>query len=156
MNKNPNLPAIKYEYCKMFFYTLREILEKYNNYQYRSNRCGMKRKRDSYLYPEGTGDEITYYSKPLYSFRCANYWNWYAPMKKCDNKWVIQCFTDDMPRTKHRVNGGASEPVWGTAVCVMGPDEEYHVVYGEVFDRETKKWHWLETDPADIAEMVCA
>ena len=157
MNKETASPYYtKHILCKAFFMDLCDILEK-NGYQHSIANNRNSFKFSAYLFPAGAKDEITYYGKPLNSFRFSNYWNWYAPLSRCKNKWVIQCFTKDMPRTKKRESDEkGSKAIIGNAVCVMGGDEEYHVVYGEVFDRKTKTWKWLETDPADIAEMVGA
>ena len=55
-----------------------------------------------YLVPNGTEDEITYYSKPAKSFRISDHWNWYANTKKCDNERYIQCLCVDLPYAKRR------------------------------------------------------
>lgn len=152
-----DLPYIKYDRCKSFFMILTDILRKNENYQLQISNNKDSIKCSTYLVPHGTKSQITYYSKPDKSFRFSGHWNWYVPHNLCYNEHYIQCFTRDMPRTKPRDGEGlGSKPVLGTAVCVMGGDGEYHVVYGEVFDRKKKTWGWLETDPADIAEMVCA
>lgn len=155
MTELGELRRAKFNACKAFYYELGYILTANGEYENKISNNRNSNKFSAYLVPKGTKNEITYFSKPLNSFRFSNYWNWYAPYSKCNDKWVIQCFTEDMPRTKKRNGEGLeSEPVLGTAVCIMGKDEEYHVVYGEIFDRKTKSWSWLETDPADIAEMV--
>lgn len=152
-----DLPYIKYDRCKAFFIELTDILRKNENYQLQISNNRNSIKCSSYLVPHDTRHQITYYSKPKNSFRFAGYWNWYVPHEKCYDEHYIQCYTKDMPKAKKRDGVGlGSKPVLGTAVCITGTDGLYHVVYGEIFNRKTKTWHWLETDPADIAEMVCA
>ena len=138
--------------CKEFFAILRDILhEKYEVVP--SCNCDESR----YLIPKGTISEITYHSKPALSFRLSDHWNWYAALYKCKDEHYIQCYTRDMPWTRKREKEGmASKPRLGTTVCVMGGDGQYHVVFGERFNRKTKAWEWIESDPADIAEMVMA
>ena len=138
--------------CKEFFETLSKILN--DSYEVVAS-CN--RDISEYLIPKGTMSELTYYSKPALSFRFSDHWNWYAALYKCDKEHYIQCFTKDMPWTRPREREGMpSKPREGTTVCVMGGDGQYHVVFGEKFNRKTKKWEWIESDPADIAEMVMA
>ena len=138
--------------CKEFFWILSDLLS--NSYEI----IGSCNKDESkYLIPKGTLHDLTYYSKPALSFRISDHWNWYAALYKCEEEHYIQCYTKDMPWTRKREREGMpSRPVLGTSVCVLGGDGQYHVVYGEKFDRKTKTWSWLESDPADIAEMVAA
>lgn len=137
---------------KEFFMVLSSILEKTHMVVSSCNRD-----LSQYLIPKGTLSQLTYHSKPDLSFRISDHWNWYAALYKCEDEHYIQCYTQDMPWTRRREREGmASKPVLGTSVCVMGGDGKYHVVYGEVFDRKSKKWGWLETDPADVAEMIGA
>ena len=142
----------KVEACKEFFNSLSKILE--STYEVVAS-CNQDISK--YLIPKGTIGDLTYHSKPDASFRISDHWNWYSNLKKCPNPNYIQCLSVDMPRAKKRPDyGKASKPIDGIQVSVIGKDGKYHAVYGEIFDRKTKKWNWLETDPADIAEMVCA
>lgn len=31
---------------------------------------------------------------------------------------------------------------------------EYRVIFGEIFDRKTKTWNWIETNPSEIVEKI--
>lgn len=108
-----------------------------------------------YLIPKGTEALITYYSKPDMSFRISDHWNWRANLKKCDNPRYIQCLNVDLPWAKSRPEEGkASKPIFGCQVAMIGDDGKYHHVYGERFDRKTKKWTWVENNPETIAESI--
>ncbi len=104
-----------------------------------------------YLVPKGTADQITYSGKPAASFRISNHWNWYANINKCPNENYIQCLSVDAPWAKKRMaEGKPSEPIFCSQVAVIGNDGKYHVVYGERFDRKTKKWQWVESTPEEV------
>lgn len=136
--------------CEEFFSILSELLN--GTYEVVSS-CNADISK--YLIPKGTISELTYYSKPMNSIRISDHWNWFANLNKCSVPWYVQCFSTDIPRPSGRLEAGkASKPKYGMQVSVFGGDGKYHAVYGEVFDRKTKKWEWLETDPADIAEML--
>ena len=134
--------------CKLFFSRLAEILgEDYTIVGSVNNDSSM------YLVPNGTEKEITYHSKPLYSFRISDHWNWKANLKRCKNEHYIQCFSKDLPWTKKRNGKGlASDPIYANSVCYFGEDGLYHVIYGEIFDRKTKKWSWIESDADDLLD----
>ena len=105
-----------------------------------------------YLVPIGTEDQITYESKPSRSFRISDHWNWYANTKKCSNPNYVQCLSVDLPWAKRRPEEGkASVPVKAIQVSVIGEDNKYHVVFGERFDRKTKQWSWVASDPKEVA-----
>lgn len=138
--------------CKTFFDELSDILK--DTYEV-AGSCNQD--ISQYLIPKGTISDLTYYSKPKKSFRISDHWNWYANLKKCSNPHYVQCLSVDLPRANKRFkwNGyRATTPIHGNQVCILGGDNKYHAVYGEVYDRKTRTWSWLETDPADIAEMV--
>ena len=142
----------KIERCSKFFNDLSGILNE--TYELVLS-CNHDLSR--YLVPNGTSDEITYSSKPDLSFRISDHWNWYANLKKYPNPKYVQCFSVNIPRPAKRKDvGKASEPREGIQVSLIGKDGKYHAVYGESYDRKLKHWFWLETDPADIAEMICA
>lgn len=136
--------------CEEFFAVLSELLNE--TYEVVSS-CNADISK--YLIPIGTVSELTYYSKPKNSVRISDHWNWFANLNKCDIPWYVQCYCADIPWPNGRLDvGKASKPRYGMQVSVFGGDGKYHAVYGEVFNRKTKKWEWLETDPADIAEML--
>lgn len=136
--------------CKTFFDDLSDILK--DIYEVVGS-CNQD--ISQYLIPKGTISDLTYYSKPEKSFRISDHWNWYSSLKKCSNPYYIQCLSVDMPRAnKREIWNKATKPKHGIQVCILGGDNKYHAVYGEVYDRKTRTWSWLETDPADIAEMV--
>lgn len=111
-----------------------------------------RKSSDKYLILKGTENEITYYGKPVNSFRFSTHWNWRAPLKKCDKENYIQCLNVDLPFAKKRKEeGGESDPIMAEQVAVVGEDGKYHAVFGEVFDRKAREWKWLETDPKEVA-----
>lgn len=140
----------KLEKCKEFFGAL---VEKLSGEYELVNSCNQD--ISQYLIPNGSIDELTYYSKPELSFRISDHWNWYASLTKCEKEHYIQCYTKEMPWTQKRLREGkASRAIQGISVCLMGVDGLYHVVYGERFDRKSKKWTWFESDPSDIAALA--
>lgn len=138
----------KFEKCVEFFYELAEILhDRYNVVSSCNNDAS------AYLVPNGTEDQISYTSKPYYSFRVSDHWNWYENTKKCPMEWYVQCLSQDMPRAKKReIPGKASSPRMGMQVCIFGTDKKYNCVYGEFFDRKTQTLGWIESDPAEVAK----
>ena len=141
----------KIEKCRDFFRTLSDILAG----QYETI-ASCNQDLSQYLVPNGTAGEISYASKPALSFRISDHWNWYANLKKNPDPKYIQCWSVDIPKPgKRKAYGKASEPREGIQVAVIGGDGKYHAVFGEVYDKKLKNWRWLETDPTDIAEMVC-
>ena len=141
---------LKMDLCKNFFEHLAEILrEDYEMLGSCNNDSSV------YLVPKGTEEQVTYYGKPRKSFRFSDHWNWYSSLKKCDKEHYIQCLSMDMPRAKERpVPWKASKPIFGIQVCMIGEDGKYHHVFGEKYDRKTKKWSWVENDPLDVARLV--
>lgn len=109
----------------------------------------------SYLIPNGTKDQITYHSKPVNSFRISDHWNWKTNLKKCEDESYVQCLSKDLPWTKKRNGEGmASDPVRAKCVCFFGPDNLYHVIYGEKFDRKTKTWSWIESSVESVLQQI--
>lgn len=93
----------------------------------------------------GTEDQISYQSKPKYSFRYSDHWNWYSSLKKCPNPDYIQCYNIHMPRPRCRKEvGKATEPWAAIQVAFYGEDGQYRCVYGKYFDRYTGTWKWRE------------
>ena len=136
--------------CEEFFSSLSAIL---NGTHEVIRSCNQD--LSQYLIPKGTIQDLSYYSKPAKSFRISDHWNWYSSLKKCSKPNYIQCLSVDIPRADKRSDyGRATKPKYGIQVSVIGGDGKYHAVYGEVYDRKTKTWSWLETEPADIAEMI--
>ena len=109
-----------------------------------------------YLIPAGTKDQITYYGKPVNSFRISDHWSWFSNLKKCSVRNYIQCYSKDIPVPKARPVGTdtATKPIRAIQVCVQGADGMCHHVFGEKFDRKTHWWSWVESDPkAVIAQL---
>lgn len=139
----------KIKACETFIKALAEELK--DDYELVAAFEKDKRGSDKYLVPKGSAEEITYYGKPMHSFRCSTHWNWRAPLVKCNKENYIQCLNSDLPFAKKRNGEGeASDPIMAEQVAVIGVDGKYHAVYGEVFDRKARKWKWLEADPKEV------
>ena len=107
------------------------------------------------LIPKGSESQLSYYSKPVNSLRVACNWNWKASIKRCKEERFIQCNTPDLPWCRKRESEGmASKPIWGNMVGYFDDDHRYHCVYGEKFNRETKTWEWVESDPKEVSRMM--
>lgn len=112
---------------------------------------------DKYLVPKGTAEEITYYGKPVRSFRVSTHWNWRENLEKCANEGYIQCFCPDLPWAKRRLEAsGRSEPIHAATVAYYGDDGKYHVMFGEYWNRKTKTWGWNESDPNEVFDQLVA
>ena len=134
--------------CNKFFYDLAEIL--YASYEIIGS---INKDFSRYLVPFGTDNQITYYSKPAFSFRISDHWNWYSSLKKCKNEFYVQCNSVDMPVARRRANSSwVSEPHCGIQVAFCDRVGIYHHVYGEKYDRRTRKWSWVENDPIKVVE----
>lgn len=108
--------------------------------------------RTCYIFQRGALDQITYHSKPVYSFRYSDNWSWYESEKKCPDLDYIQCYNADLPRPKMReAEGAPSKRVLGIQVAIMGTDDQYHAIYGEVYDRKEKTWTWKDNTPEEAA-----
>lgn len=139
----------KLEACQRFFYALAEELkDRYEVVGSCNADCS------AYLIPNGTIEDLSYYGKPDASFRISDHWNWYSNIKKCSNPRYIQCLSVDAPWARKRIDDKATKPVKAIQVSLIFPDGKYHAVYGEVYDRETKTWSWLESVPSEVAAMV--
>ncbi|MBP5594167.1 MAG: hypothetical protein J6Y02_02205 [Pseudobutyrivibrio sp.] len=140
----------KFLACKNFFAKLSKLLEKTYTTVGSCNQDS-----SVYLVPAGTESEITYYSKPSRSFRISDHWNWYSNINKCSNPNYIQCLSVDVPYPRKReIPGKATKPRVAFQVAMIGNDGKYHAVYGEVFNRNTKTWSWLENTPERILEIM--
>ena len=107
------------------------------------------------LIPKGSESQLSYYNKPVNSLRVACNWNWKASIKRCKEERFIQCNTPDLPWCRKRESEGmASKPIWGNMVGYFDDDHRYHCVYGEKFNRETKTWEWVESDPKEVSKMM--
>ncbi len=140
----------KMEKCKVFFQELAKALG--DDYEVVGS-CN----EDSsvYLIPKGTSNQITYYGKPIGSFRISDHWNWYSNLVHCKRPWYVQCNSVDMPWARKRDKGNeqATKPVRGIQVAYYGKDKMYHHVYGDLFDRKTREWIWCATKPQDIVRQ---
>ena len=136
--------------CKAFFTELSELLnESYEVVGSCNNDSS------AYLIPKGTGEQITYYGKPADSFRISDHWNWYSNINKCSNPKYIQCYSVDCPFPRKREEAGRpTKPRRAFQVAFIGKDGKYHAVYGEVFNRKSKNWEWLERTPQEVLAEV--
>lgn len=140
----------KWKACEQFFMDLCEAAK--DKYELVGS-CNQD--NTLYLIPKGTEDQITYHSKPEYSFRLSDHWNWYANVKKCEDEWYVQCMSYDLPRPKNRRNEGmASDPILATCVALTKKGGHYKVIFGEKFNRKKKKWNWIENDLKDIIDAI--
>ena len=133
--------------CSDFFDKLSGLLSE--NYEVLGS-CNKDFSR--YLIPKGTANQVTYYGKPVKSFRISDHWNWFSNLKKCSDPNYVQCRSLDMPWCRKREEGSffATKPRFGAQVCIQLEDGCYHHVYGDRFDRATKTWKWIETSPEDV------
>ena len=142
----------RFDKCNVFFDKLCEVLA--NEYDVVNSPWT----KDRYLVPKGTADQITYYTKPMSSFRVSDHWNWFAPTNKCDKQSMIQCYSVDLPfahdRAGDKKSKGSYSRIDAAQVGFVCPDGKYRAVYGEIYDRKTKTWSWLEVSPEDVACMI--
>lgn len=139
-----------YEKCLVYFDKLVTLLG--DSYE-QVGSCN--KDRSLYLVPKGTANQVTYESKPIWSFRVSDHWNWYANIKKCPNRNYIQCYTRDLPHAmKRQLPDGASKPIWGSMVAVFGPDQRYYCVYGEKWNKFTREYTFFESDPEQVATAI--
>ena len=135
----------KNDKCKSFFDTLVSALS--DTYEVLES-CN--KDISAYLCPVGTTKEVTYHSKPEYSLRISDHWNWYANIKKCSDPKYIQCYCVDLPWAHKRpLEGTAGTPIKASSVCIF-VDGKYRVIYGESYNRKTKTWSWIENDVNEI------
>lgn len=109
-----------------------------------------------YLIPKGTIDELSYYGKPALSFRYSDHWNWFSNTKKCKDRYHIQCHSVNIPWPEWRRSDSdkATCARTGFQVAIYGKDKQYHHVFGDYFNRETRKWKWKERKLKDVLAMV--
>lgn len=110
-----------------------------------------------YLIPAGTRDQVTYYGKPVNSFRVSDHWSWYSSLKKCSEERYIQCYSMDVPPAKPRkIPGEATKGQRATQVCIQLKDGMYHHVFGDKYDRVKHTWSWVENSVEAVASMIKA
>lgn len=109
-----------------------------------------------YLIPSGSRSEVSYYGKPDMSLRFSDHWNWFSSLKKCNDPNYVQCRSLDMPWVRKREDPEmATQPRYGIQVCIYEKATGcYHHVYGDKFNRHTRKWTWIETDPVRLATDI--
>ena len=111
----------------------------------------------AYLVPNGTEEDVSYYGKPINSFRISDHWNWYSNLRRCTDPNMIQCPNIDIPWCRRRkAPGMPTQGLIGVQVAYYGADNRYHCVFGEKFDRKTKQWMWVNSTPEKAAELVTA
>ena len=143
----------RFKKCESFFEELCKELEDTHELVL----CEKNRSASSYLVPKGTADQITWYGKPDNSFRIGDTWNWYANMKRCSDEWTVQCVNTDLPFTANRKGGiGSRErsPQVKAVQVAYKNGDNYSCVYGQKYDRKTKKWYWVEADPKEVARLI--
>ena len=152
-NKRDEKIKMRIEKCEKFFEELCEELKDTHEVYL----CEPGKSASSYLVPKGTADQITLYGKPNNSFRIADTWNWYMSMKKCPDEWTVQCLNTDLPFTANRHGGigskKRSDQVKAVQVAYKNGDN-YTCVYGQKYDRKTKRWYWVEADPKEVALLI--
>lgn len=148
----------KKELCLKFFAELAKGLK--DKYEVISS-CN--RDETKYLIPIGSISDLSYYGKPMWSFRVSDYWNWYSNLKKCSDPNMVQCETDNLPPAEKRCGTAATTPIHGWMVALYKNDRKYHVVYGdeleyddEYYDEPVWEWVWNISDPNDIIELILA
>jgi len=139
----------KVKKCIEFFDNLKDVLSK--NYEVVAS-CNAD--ISSYLIPKGSIEDLSYFGKPAKSFRFSDHWNWFSNLKKNPDPHYIQCFSVDAPWANRRTSDKATKPIHAIQVGYFDSDNRYHAVYGEMFDRKTKTWDWLEADPATVVDWL--
>lgn len=148
----------KKELCNKFFDELVTVLnEKWKDEELGSEwvvveSCNKDFSR--YLVLKGRESDITYNSKPKFSFRISDHWNWFSNIKKCEDPFYIQCNSSDMPYPKFRPDGRATKPRYGVQVCMTINGYIYRCVFGDCFDLHSKTWTWKDNSPKSVAEDI--
>lgn len=137
----------RFDLCNQFFGNLANMLK--DSYEIIGS-CNGDGSR--YLVPIGTAYQITYYGKPVKSFRVSDHWNWYANTKKCQEYNYIQCESVDVPFPRKRTDEHATYPRYCPQVAIQLEDGKYHCVYGSKFIPKRKGWSWVEANPAKVIE----
>lgn len=134
--------------CESFYNELRNKIVGYEELESCNKDCSR------YLCPKGTSNLLTYESKPERSFRISDHWNWFANVRKCPDEHYVQCYTRDLPFPKRRFGKGkSSRPISAACVCLF-EDGIYRVIFGECFNRKTKKWSWVDNTVDAVLSMM--
>lgn len=138
------------ELCKSFYFELeKELADTYTRHDTINGKHF-----SSCLIPNGTEEELSYYGKPEFSFRCADRWNWHSTKEKCDNPKYVQCFTRDLINPKRVLPGqNGTKPIRAKAVAIYY-DGEYHIVYGQKFDQKLRRWYWMDNDVEGVLGIL--
>lgn len=99
-----------------------------------------------YLVPKGKTNEVTYYGKPELSLRISDHWNWYSNINKCSDENYIQCYSPDILEPREREEEGKSTKPRKAISVALFINGQYHIVYGEYFNKETQEWSWKENN----------
>lgn len=136
------------EKCNAFMERLAELLK--DSYTFDRSPFSPD---SSYLAPKGHEDENTWYSKPEFSFRCSDHWNWYANVKKCSEYYYVQCYNKDVFWPEKRVGPKATKLRYACQVGFFS-DNCFRCVYGEKYDRHTKTYVWVEATPEEYIDTI--
>lgn len=151
MSQQTEKENYNFKRCRAFFDKLADILkEKYVVV----NSCN--KDLSAYLVPIGTEDQITYYGKPLFSFRVSDHWNWYSSGLKCSDLSYIQCFSSGVQYPLPRDPNYPDKPTKARHACqvaYVGKDGAYHPVYGEVWFKGRYNWKSVHS-PEEVANFI--
>ena len=142
--------SLKAKKCWEFFSELSHVLIEEHDYKLIRPKGGYKA---AYLIPKGTEKQLSYYGKPVLSFRCSDDWNWYTSKKRCPDPEQIQCHSVDIPGPLRREDNDGTKPIKGWNVAFYGSDNKYHCVYGTYFDRTDLRWGWKETSVQEVIDQ---
>ena len=129
----------KYRYCLQVFMKLAEDLKDTHEIIGSCNKD-----RSIYLIPKGSIDDLSYYGKPVDSYRISDHWNWYASITRCSDEGRIQCHNVDLKYPQDRIDGRATRPVSGVCIAYYDIDGKYHTVFGELYDKAKRKNVFLD------------
>ena len=138
--------------CLKFFNELAELLK--DDYVVISS-CN--KDASAYLVPKGTESDISYYGKPVLSFRVSDHWNWYSNTKKCSDPEMVQCESVDLPKARKRLQPGmATRPIFACQVAVYLDDGKYYGVYGECYTPKKKynRWEFIDNVSPKAAAAI--
>lgn len=144
-----DVTEVMYEECNAFFDELATLLsDRYEVVDSCNDGDGSR-----YLIPKGSMCDLTYESKPRNSFRVSDHWNWFASERKNEDLDYIQCYTKDLPAPNRRKKyWTASDPIQACSVAYYGPDDKYHICFGEkVIDGKRK---FIRHPAAVVAKIV--
>lgn len=144
----------KIVFCQEFFDELAKKLKAYNYIVVPSCDNDISR----YLVLAGSENQITYETKPKYSFRISDHWNWKAALYKCPNPNYIQCYNVDLLQNPRYVTNSPTN-----AICVAATMNgyNYHTVYGDLgFDPRKGGCRWQHSSADYViaqlkAQVLC-